>query len=47
MVGFKTYYRYRKGDFFMMKKLDNGKTAIDLANTVVEMLLPYKVKFIQ
>lgn len=32
----------RKTAFFMMKKLVNGKKAIDLAKTVVEMLLPYK-----
>jgi len=32
----------RKTAFFMMKKLYNGKTAVDLAKTVVEMLLPYK-----
>jgi IS30 family transposase len=28
--------------FFMMKKLKNGKNAKDLANTVIDMLTPYK-----
>lgn len=29
----------------MMNKLDNGKTAIDLARTVVEILLLYRDQF--
>ena len=32
----------RKTAFVMIKKLVNGKKAIDLAKTVIEMLLPYK-----
>jgi len=32
----------RKSAFFFMKKLPNGKNAQSLANTVVNMLLPYK-----
>ena len=35
----------RTTDFFMMKKLPKGKNAEDLANIVIDMLIPYK-KFV-